>query len=171
MISLELGVFLVLGRELLEPIPAALPDPTLDADGACADHAVVQPRHVCTINRAVRAWSQQFLREQQVGEQLTPVLASYADQFLVRYDLNRAHLLADPTTEVEVLEHLATQRVKFLSGVMQLLEPGLAMRYEQEFFATWDQAWLDQHASLAVAGASRADQPLVDRVSAPLGGQ
>jgi hypothetical protein len=168
LILVELGAAAGMGWVLRAPCPMAQADPMLDASSACGGHAVVQPRHVKAVNLEVRAWSHAYLEAHGVGARLLPVLQSSGDQFLVRYNLNRAHLLANPSDQQEMLEHLATQRVKQLTGVAQLLAPDLARQYELEFFATWDRAWMRQQAQLDPQDSIGA---LVEHVPSPLGGR
>ena len=167
-ILVELAAVAVMGFQLHEPCSVAQGNASLDASGACEGHAVAQPRHVHAVNLELRAWSAEYLTARGVGPRLLPVLQSFGDQFLVRYNLTRAHLLASPQDETELLEHLATQRVKQLTGLSQLLAPDLARQYEIEFFSTWDQAWQRQAATLDIDDAAFS---LEGRVPAPLGGR
>jgi len=136
------------------------------ASSPCVGRAVVEPRHLHAASLELRDWSQGFMLDHGVGPLLQPVLLSAGDQLSKRLNLDRAYLLAHPDEAPQILEHLAGQRAKHLTGVSQLLPLDLARRYEQGFFAAWDGAW----SRLDVQGRVGTPPSLLERVPAPLDG-
>ena len=159
----ELVAFVGLALWPCEPVPLSA---ERAATSPCVGRAVVEPLHLHTVSLEVKDWSQGFMYDHGVGPLLQPVLLSTGDQLTKRLNLDRAYLLARPHEEEQILEHLAGQRIKHLTGVSQLLPLELARRYEQGFFTTWDRAW----SVLDLPERAGAPLSLIERVPAPLEG-
>jgi hypothetical protein len=155
LILVELGVVVALGLRLAQPLEQAPPELNWQASARCEIDSVLQPHQVRAVTLDVRAWSETFVAEHGLGPQLAAVLISNQEQALARYHICRGMLQGDPDTQAEARERLATQRKKVLVGAGQLIDWSLAQRYEQELFAAWDQAWmqqLDDHSAGLYAG-------------------
>ncbi len=157
----ELAACAELGLWRHEPSSPSAQQPV---SSPCVGRAVVEPRHLHAVSLAVRDWSQDFMHDQGVGALHQPVLLSAGDQLLMRLNLDRAYLLAHPADAPQILEHLAGQRAKHLTGLSQLLPLELARHYERGFFTAWDEAW----SQLELAGSPDAPSSLIEDVPAPL---